>query len=253
METRIEKAAEFLVRCRRDILQEDGIPEDCRPQNTDQALTIQQRVLALLGERIGGWKCSVPVGDKLTVAPLPASGIRRTSPCVVRPKDSTAEIEPEIAFILGRTLNPQPAPYSEQDIRNAVAETRLVLELLGSRYRNPAAVSWPEALADSVRHQGMFIGPVLPEAFQKHLEGFHLTVRSQAGTLFDRDVRHPNGHPLRALQWLVHFLSARGQTLQTGDIVTTGSYAGVIDAPLDTPLTLTYGDLGAFTVGFRSL
>jgi len=250
-QTRIEKAAEFLVRCRRDNVQQDGIPEECRPQSTDEALAVQQKVLEFIGEKAGGWKCSVPAGDKLTVAPLPSSGIRRTSPCPIRPTGSIAEIEPEIAFILGRTLDPRPSPYGEDEIRSAVAETRLVLEVLGSRYRNPAAVSWFEALADSVRHQGMFIGPVLPEPFQKPLEGFHLTIQAPSGTIFDRDVRHPNGHPLRALHWLVNFLSSRGQTLQAGAIITTGSYAGVIDAPMNTPLTLEYGALGTFTAEFR--
>lgn len=249
--TRIEKAAEFLVRCRRENIQENGIPEDSRPQNTDEAMAVQQMVLALLGEKIGGWKCSVPSGENLLIAPLPASFIRRTSPCSVLPKGSTAEIEPEIAFILGRNLALRADPYSEEEIGAAVAETRLVLEVLGSRYRNPAAVSWPEALADSVRHQGMFIGPVLRDAFQKPLEGFHLTIEAPTGTIFDRDVRHPNGHPLRALHWLANFLSSRGQPLQAGDVITTGSYAGVIHAPVNAPLTLAYGTFGTFTVEFK--
>ncbi|HLH32247.1 MAG TPA: 2-keto-4-pentenoate hydratase, partial [Terriglobia bacterium] len=61
------------------------------------------------------------------------------------------------------------------------------------------------------------------------------------------------GHPLRSLYWLVNFLSGRGQALQAGAVVTTGSYAGVIDAPLDTPLALAYGTLGKFNVEFRPL
>lgn len=250
-QTRIKEAAEFLVRCRRENVQHDGLPEDCRPQNTDEGLAVQQRVLALLGEKTGGWKCSVPSGEKLTIAPLPASAICRTSPCSIRPVGGIAEIEPEIVFILGRTLDPRPAPYSEDEIRAAIAETRLVLEVLGSRYRNPLAVSWPESLADSVRHQGMFIGPVLAGGVQKPLEAFHLTIRTPTGAIFDRDVRHPNGHPLRSLYWLVNFLSGRGETLQSGAVITTGSYAGVIDAPMNTPLTLAYGDLGTFAVEFR--
>ena len=148
-------------------------------------------------------------------------------------------------------MDPRPSPYGEDEIRSAIAETRLVLEVLGSRYLNPAAVSWFEALADSVRHQGMFIGPVLPEPFHKPLEGFHFKIQAPDGTIFDRDVRHPNGHPLRALHWLVNFLSSRGRQLDAGAIITTGSYAGVIDAPMNTPLTLEYGTLGTFTAEFR--
>src|SRR5215475_1493333 len=125
-QTRIEKAAEFLVRCRRDNVQQDRIPEECRPQSTGEALAVQQKVLELIGEKAGGWKCSVPSGDKLTVAPLPATGIRRNSPCPIRPTGSIAEIEPEIAFILGRTLDPRHEPYIEDEIRSPIAETRMV-------------------------------------------------------------------------------------------------------------------------------
>ena len=32
--------------------------------------------------------------------------------------------------------------------------------------------------------------------------------------------------------------------------MTTGSYAGVLEVPVDTPLTFVYGDLGEFTVTF---
>jgi hypothetical protein len=34
--------------------------EACRPAGIDDALTIQRRVAELLGEPIGGWKCSLP-------------------------------------------------------------------------------------------------------------------------------------------------------------------------------------------------
>ena len=36
--------------------------------------------------------------------------------------------------------------------------------------------------------------------------------------------------------------------LRAGMIVTTGSYCGVLDVPLDTPLTFTYGDLGTLAM-----
>ena len=75
---------------------------------------------------------------------------------------------------------------------------------------------------------------------------------SRSATIFDRNVRHPNGHPLRSLHWLANYLSGRGEALPAGYIITTGSYAGVIDAPMNTPLTLAYGDLGRFAIEFVS-
>ena len=38
------------------------------------------------------------------------------------------------------------------------------------------------------------------------------------------------------------------QGLAAGQVITTGSYAGALDVPLATPLTITCGDLGKIEV-----
>jgi 2-keto-4-pentenoate hydratase len=65
--------------------------------------------------------------------------------------------------------------------------------------------------------------------------------------LSTHDGRHGDGHPLRPLVWLANFLAARGEGLRAGQVVTTGSYAGAIEVPLDELLTVTFGGLGAVT------
>ena len=72
-----------------------------------------------------------------------------------------------------------------------------------------------------------------------------MTVSGSGRTLSTHDGRHGDGHPLRPLVWLANFLAARGEGLRAGQIVTTGSYAGAIEVPLDVPLVVTFGDLGA--------
>jgi 2-keto-4-pentenoate hydratase len=94
----------------------------------------------------------------------------------------------------------------------------------------------------------MFIGPALSDAFNRKLEGFRLRIESPAGVLFDRDVNHPNDHPLRPIHWLANYLSQRKESLLPGGIITTGSYAGIIEVPMGVPLKFTYGDLGSFSV-----
>jgi 2-keto-4-pentenoate hydratase len=241
-------AARILAAARRSGRRCARLPEACRPSDIASALAIQRRVTELLETPVDGWKCSVPTPDKTLVAPIYAPTIHRTSPCAVTAGGGTVEIEPEIAFVVGRDLPPRAAPYADAEVRAAIAETRLVLELLGCRYADPAAVGFPEMLADGANNQGLFVGPVVDRGPERTLDAFTVTIAGPSGTLLTREGRHPDGHPLRPFAWLANFLVEYGEPLRAGQIVTTGSYAGALTVPLATPLTVTYGDLGTLTV-----
>jgi len=75
-------------------------------------------------------------------------------------------------------------------------------------------------------------------------------VRKLAGVLdVGEGDRMPSvGHPLRPLVWLANFLRERGERLRAGQVITTGSYAGALEVPLATPLTITFGALGRMQV-----
>ena len=244
-----EAAAQFLFAARGSGKPGLRIPADIRPTDVADALAVQRRVAELIGQPVGGWKCSVPTESRpIACAPIFAPTIVRNSPCRVVAASDTMKIEPEIAFVLARDLPARAAPYGEEDVRGALREARLVLELVGSRYADPGAISFPELLADSVSNQGLFVGPVVADAFKRPLEAFPVTMRQGTETLMAMDGKHPDGHPLRPLHWLANYLAQRGDPLRAGMIVTTGSYCGVIDAPLGVPLTVVYGDLGSLSV-----
>jgi 2-keto-4-pentenoate hydratase len=95
------------------------------------------------------------------VAPIFAPTIVRASPCPVLATGATVRIEPEIAFVMARDLPPRASPYTQSEIRDAIGETRLVLEILGSRYSDADSATFPEMLADGLANQGLFVGPVL--------------------------------------------------------------------------------------------
>jgi 2-keto-4-pentenoate hydratase len=103
-------------------------------------------------------------------------------------------------------------------------------------------------MADCVQNQGLFVGPRLPSGPDTPLASFPVTIRAVGRTLSMHDGRHGDGHPLRPLVWLANFLAGRGDPLRAGQVVTTGSYAGAIEVPLDTPLAVQFGDLGAIEV-----
>ena len=244
-------AARHLLAARRARQPGPRIPESCRPAELEDALAIQQRVQALLGVATGGWKCSLPAPERaISCAAIFAPSIARASPCAVVAHGDTVRIEPEIAFVLGRDLPPRPQPYGEAEVRAAIAETRLALEILDSRYADPTGVAFAELLADQVSNQGLFVGPVLAGGLSRTLEGFAVAIDDARGRLHSRDGRHPDGHPLRPLVWLASFLAGRTESggLESGQIVTTGSYAGALEVPVGTRLEVRFGDLGAIAV-----
>jgi len=246
-----DEAARLLLAARGSGRPGSRLPESCRPQTAEDALAIQRRVQAALQAQTGGWKCSLPTAERpVACAPIFASTIRRDSPCAVLAHGPTVRIEPEIAFVLGRDLPPRAVPYGEGEVRAAIVETRLVLELLDSRYADPSVASFPELLADQVSNQGLFVGSAVPDGLAAPLEAFRVVIEDDARTLHERDGRHPDGHPLRPLVWLASFLASRGEPLASGQIVTTGSYAGALEVPLSAALRVRFGELGSIAVKF---
>lgn len=256
--TSVDTAARHLLAARKSHRAGDRLPERDRPADAEAGLAIQRRVGALLGQTIGGWKCSVPTAArKFPTAAIYQPTIRHASPCAIIGLAGMARIEPEIAFVVGRDLPPRTTPYSDDEIRASMRETRLVLELIGPRSGDPSTMAFPELLADSIANQGLFVGPVVVDAMSRPLAGFPIAVDSDDGILLTREGQHPDGHPLPPLYWLANFLAAGGygedQWLRAGQVVTTGSYCGVIDVPLETALWLRYGDLGVLPIRFSAL
>ncbi|TMH34039.1 MAG: 2-keto-4-pentenoate hydratase [Betaproteobacteria bacterium] len=224
----IESAALLLVAARRARRAGARLPESLRPPDFETALAIQQRVTELLGLPIGGWKCSLPAADRpVAVAPIYPPTICERSPCAFLPIGGMARVEPEIAFAMAHDLPQRTSPYTEAEVLDAVGEPRLVLELIGPRYADPGVLTFLEVLADAINNQGLYVGPPV--------QG-----------------RHGDGHPLKPLVWLANFLATRGEGLRAGQIVTTGSYCGVIDVPLNKALTVNFGTLGALSVEFNA-
>ena len=50
-------------------------------------------------------------------------------------------IEPEIAFVIAHDLPPRATPYSDAEIRAAIGEARMVLELITTRYADKASAT----------------------------------------------------------------------------------------------------------------
>lgn len=243
-------AAAILVARRRSGLQGPRLPESCRPADLDAALAIQAAITAQLGDRIVAWKCGLPATGRVVLAPIYAGTVHSSARCGVWVRAGLAQVEPELAFILGRDLPVRDAPYTPAEVDAAIARTHLALELIDSRYSDAADLSFAENLADGLVNQGLLIGPQVDAAAARAASDMTIRITRVSGEASQLEGRHPSTDPRAPLYWLAEFLRSTGRGLQAGQAVITGSYAGCIELPLEQDIALRYGDLGTLTVHF---
>jgi 2-keto-4-pentenoate hydratase len=251
----IELAAQYLADARRRGGNAPRMPENCRPTDEATALAVQARVAEILGEPIGGWKCSLPGAKGIVLAPILASNIYTAaadpsaSPFPVHAQGACVRIEPEIGFLLGRDLPPRAVPYSPEEVQSAVAETRLLLEILGNRYAEPKTIPQLEMLADCLSNQALAVGPTISQPPPAQCT---IRVTSGSGPARVFDGRHPDGGPFGTFLWAANYLAAGNRGMRAGEVITTGSFAGAIEVPLDVPIHIEYEALAAIAVQFKA-
>lgn len=252
----VAEAAAILVERRINGSQAERLPERCRPQNLEQAMAIQAAVTEQwceqMDDSIGGWKCLLPPQDKWVVGPIYTRTIDSVPPVSLWPKAGRARIEPELAFFFGQDLPPRTEPYTPADVDAAIDRTHMALELINSRYTDPASCEFPEMLADGLVNQGLFIGPQIDSNSARSASSFTITITCANGEVIERQGQHPNTHPRAPLYWLAEFLRSRGEGIVAGQAVITGSYAGVIEVPLNTEIQIDYAGLGSMQVSFTA-
>ncbi|MEO0679149.1 MAG: fumarylacetoacetate hydrolase family protein [Pseudomonadota bacterium] len=162
-------------------------------------------------------------------------------------------VEAEIAFILRKPLG--RAPASEADVMDAVAWARPSLEILDTRIlRADPATGAPRRVVDTIADNAANAGYVLgggwfrPEALDLPRAGCALLRNGEveetglaAGVM---------GHPLRALRWLANHAHARGETLERGEIILSGSFIRPVECPPGTTITADFGPLGTVSCHF---
>ena len=80
----IKAAAQYLTELRNTGRFGARLPEASRPATLEDALKIQDRMVRVYGQEVGGFKCSVPNSERTLIAPIFAPTIVSDGPCFVR-------------------------------------------------------------------------------------------------------------------------------------------------------------------------
>ncbi len=133
-------------------------------------------------------------------------------------------VEPEIAFLLARDIDPQA---SGAEILDAVGLVLPGLEIIDSRYRD-FRFTLPDVIADNTSAAGFVIGGPGDGVSGLRARGLDL---SNLGVIFEVDGVQVDfastaailDGPSHALVSLVRSLAARGERLRAGDLVLAGA------------------------------
>lgn len=211
------------------------LPEDIRPQDLDDAYTVQERLNEILVERgFGdpiGYKigCTTPVMQEYMNIHEPSFGevfaptVYRNSAVLRHADYAVPGVEAEIAAQLGADLPAANAPYDRDSVVGAVEACMASIELVDARYFDYRELDTPTMVADNFFNAACILGdPVTGwrgldlAAVQGRMIVNGEEFGSGAGALI-------MGHPLEALAWLANRLAERGRELKAGEFVTLGS------------------------------
>lgn len=190
------------------------------PRDFEEGFAVQDKVVALLGEPVIGWKVIEMPDGQVIFAPLLAGGQVPAGGTWAVKGDQPAGIELEIAFRMARDV---PAGASPSDILDCVGSAHVVFELCQSRNAGPDTLPRHVGLADCILNAGIVVGAEFKGWRDRDL-------KAVAGRLQVDGKLHVEGKsvdPIRALQVLAPALPARGKALKAGQIVITGSLIGM--------------------------
>lgn len=223
----VTRAADILLAVRRGGAAVPGLGA-AAPADEAQAWAVQRAVLRARGGRIGGYKCATPPGKPPSAALLDAAGLHPSPARWAVPPGGQIGIETEVAFRMARDLPPRGAPWTRAEVMEAVAGCFPAIEMVISRYADMKAVSPLEAAADNIAHEGLVLGADVPDWRSRDLND--LLVRQSCGGVVQVERRgsNPAGDPLLSLTRLANDLHAFGLHLEAGQVVTTGSWTGLL-------------------------
>ena len=235
MTTSTERAAALLAENRLRGRRLPPLPEDLRPTSEDAAYAVQFSLREALirggsgdlaGYKIGA--TSRVMQDYLDIHNPCGGGVLANgvyaSPAKVRHEGCVHPgVECEIAVRLAADLPAEAAPYSSEQVAEAVGACMAAIEIVDARYVDWRSLDTPTLIADDFFQAGIVLGPDEPKWRRLDLATLTgtMTINGQErGRGLGGDVL---GHPFTALTWLANQLATHGAGLHRGHVVLTGS------------------------------
>jgi 2-keto-4-pentenoate hydratase len=230
------------------------------PKSSQEAYAIQHEIAALCGQPARGFKVGSTSleAQRLLGTDEPGSGLLLAPYVYASPArisiepDHTPAVEGEFAFKVGRDLPPRAAPYTIDEVADAVAAVAGAIEVVGTRFSGGLARKGRWLVTADCGANIAFVGG----PWRHDLRGLDLKTHPVAMTI-NGAVRGTGtgeralGDPMNVLLWLANQQSAAGRGLTAGEIVSTGTCTGLDPVRPGDRVQADFGDLGRVEIFFE--
>jgi 2-keto-4-pentenoate hydratase len=239
----VAEAADLLIAARRTGKLLDELPASCKPQTLEDAFAIQDATVTGLGETVTGWKAAIADGRAVRGAII-GSRVFASPARVAASIMPLLGIEAEIAFRFERDL---PAgTYSHEQVADAVTAFAAI-EIVDSRFRTYPDLPLMDRHADCVSNGGFVVGPTAADWRKLDLVNIAVTLTIGGAEIVRRIGGHATGDPLLPAVALVNDLP---NGARAGQVVTTGTFTGIVFAKPGQTVVATFAGFGAVEVTF---
>lgn len=253
--------ADLLTALRRGGRRQSGLGAALVPPDAESAYRTAARVARDLGWPVGGWKIAAnkPEMQAALRATEPIMGrvfapFIHTSPATLsHARLLWPVVEGELVVRLAEDLPPRTKPYSEDEVADAVAAIHVGIEVAECRFvHDDAFPPLPAILADGAGSGHLVVGPAIDGWRTRDLASQNVVMRVDGTERRHGDIGAAIGHPLTSVTWLANRLATTGDSLKSGQVVSTGTCTGMYPAKPDTTCQADFGALGAVDVTFAS-
>ena len=248
------RATAYLANLRRAGPRPLSLPSELAPRSEAEAYQLQTDTMHALRAGRGAWKVAMNDAHSGTCAPIFASDLWRSGARIASPITERFGIEPEVAFTLKEALPalPEGRHYQLEQVIAAIGSAHAVIEVLISRFRSLEGAPPLDRLADNLSNGGLVIGAPCENWQQLDMRTLPLRLCVGGGSppnaslpeVYQAQGGHPLDCPLLPLLWLANYRSDSGHGMQAGELVTTGSFAGLRYVGRGTHVSVRFEGLG---------
>lgn len=222
------------------------VPQDA-PASLQEAFAVQREMTRRLGLPIAGWKVGYVRDVRLTHAPVYADVCVGSGARVRLTQSAAPAVEGEVGFVLGRDLPLRGAPYTADEVADAVGSVCAAIEIGAPRLANFMDAPLEHKIADNMGNCALIYGSGTSAWRGIDLAALRVRLEIDGETVVDTVGGNAAGNPFDALLALAN-APHREEPLRAGQVVITGTCTGIYTARPGIRASVVFDGLGEVAV-----